>query len=98
EMFPSVAGPAVEVGVGVGVGVDVSVGVGVGVSVGVGVGVDIGVGVGVGIGGGCLQYLPPVFKTLLPSFPPHTIISLPVQIAVKEARPLGALVVLVVVQ
>src|SRR4030095_11409988 len=44
--------------------------------------------------GPAAQYLPPVFRPL----PPQTIISLPVQIAVKNARPDGALVVLVAVQ
>ena len=43
-------------------------------------------------------YLPPVFKTLVESNPPHTIISLPVQIAVCAVRPVGALAVLVAVQ
>jgi hypothetical protein len=44
-------------------------------------------------------YRPPVFKraTLLSS-PPHMIISLPVQIAVCESRPTGALAMLVAVQ
>ena len=67
-------------GVGVGV-VDVGVGVGV-VGVAVGVAVVEGVGVGVDVGG-CAQYLPPVFEGPVPlPSPPHTIISLPVQIAV----------------
>jgi hypothetical protein len=44
-------------------------------------------------------YLPPVFKKGLPSpFPPQTIISLPVQTAVCQYRPTGALVVVVAVQ
>jgi hypothetical protein len=43
-------------------------------------------------------YLPPVFKTVPPPNPPHTIISLPVQIAVCSIRAEGALVVLVAVQ
>jgi hypothetical protein len=48
-------------------------------------------------------YLPPVFNKYwlpLPStkYPPHAIISLPVQIAVWWNRPSGALVVLVAVQ
>jgi hypothetical protein len=41
-------------------------------------------------------YLPPVFKSLLPSYPPQTIISLSVQTAVCDSRPEGVLVVLVV--
>ena len=47
------------------------------------VGRGLGVGVGLGaIGGGSAQYLPPLFKALIPSgVPPHTIISLPVQTA-----------------
>ena len=57
-------------------------GVGVGLGVFVGVGVEVAVGVGVGVGGGPAQYLPPVFKKLLPSVPPQTIISLPVHTAV----------------
>jgi hypothetical protein len=43
-------------------------------------------------------YLPPVFKTLLPSYPPQTNISLPVHTAVCPYRAEGALVVLVGVQ
>jgi hypothetical protein len=43
------------------------------------------------------QYLPPVFKHLPPR-PPQTNISLPVQTAVCEVRPSGALVVLVCVR
>jgi hypothetical protein len=43
-------------------------------------------------------YLPPLFKLLMPSFPPQTIISLPVHTAVCISRPEGALVVLVAVQ
>ena len=39
-------------------------------------------------------YLPPVFKLPLPSYPPHTTISLPVHTAVCQYRPVGALVVL----
>jgi hypothetical protein len=42
-------------------------------------------------------YLPPVFRELVPLFPPHTIISLPVHTAV-ERRAVGALLVLVAVQ
>ena len=49
-------------------------------------------------GGGSAQYLPPVFKRLLPLLPPQTIISLPVQTAVCLSRAAGALVVLVAVQ
>ena len=63
-------------------GLGVGVGLGVFVGVGVGVGVEVAVGVGVGVGGGPAQYLPPVFKKLLPSVPPQTIISLPVHTAV----------------
>jgi hypothetical protein len=36
-------------------------------------------------------YLPPVLKSLLPSYPPQVIISLPLQIAVCERRAEGAL-------
>ena len=43
-------------------------------------------------------YLPPVLKRSNMSVPPHTIISLPVQIAVWESRASGALVVLVAAQ
>jgi hypothetical protein len=43
-------------------------------------------------------YLPPVFRKLLLSNPPQTIISFPVQTAVCRARREGALVVLVAVQ
>jgi hypothetical protein len=45
----------------------------------------------VGVG----PYLPPVFKMLVASLPPQTIISLPVQIAVCKYRAPGALLVLV---
>src|SRR6516162_4807421 len=46
-------------------------------SVGRGNGVGRGLGVGVGLGAGA-QYLPPVFRLLIPSgVPPQTIISLP---------------------
>ena len=82
-------GAGVGRGRGVGVhlpvhGVRVGAGVGVRVAVGVGVGVELGVAVGVGVGVApdCAQYLPPVFKELLPSNPPQTIISLPVHAAV----------------
>ena len=78
-----------------GVGVAVDEGVAVGVVVSVGVGVTDGVGVGVVP---CPQYLPPVFKTLMRSSPPQTIISLKVQTAVCKSRAEGALVVLVDVQ
>jgi hypothetical protein len=44
------------------------------------------------------SYLPPVFTSLFPSFPPQTIISVPVQTAVCRYRPTGALVVVVAVQ
>ena len=40
-------------------------------------------------------YLPPVFSEEVPSDPPQTIISVPVQTAVADPRPVGALVVLV---
>ncbi len=45
-------------------------------------------------------YLPPVFKywLLSTSYPPQTIISVPVQTAVCSFRPLGALLVLVAIQ
>jgi hypothetical protein len=43
-------------------------------------------------------YLPPVFKKLLPFYPPQTIISLPVQTAVWNPRAAGAPVVLMAVQ
>jgi hypothetical protein len=43
-------------------------------------------------------YLPPVFKTVPPPNPPHTIISLPVQIAVRLNRAAGELVELVALQ
>jgi hypothetical protein len=43
-------------------------------------------------------YLPPVFTSVLPSYPPQMIISLPAQIAVCWIRAEGALVVLVAVQ
>jgi len=83
--------------------VDVEVGVGVGVTVGVAVpaGVFVGVEVAVGVGDepdAAAQYLPPVFRTLLLSYPPQTIISVPVQTAVWDSRAAGALVVLVAIQ
>jgi hypothetical protein len=43
-------------------------------------------------------YLPPVFRLLLPLYPPQTIISLPVHTAIWLARASGAFVVLVAVQ
>ena len=43
-------------------------------------------------------YLPPVFKPVTSSVPPHTTISLPVHIAVGPHRAAGALVVLLAVQ
>jgi hypothetical protein len=42
-------------------------------------------------------YLPPVFKVIYPQTPPHTIISLPVQIALGLFLRNGALVMLVAV-
>jgi len=63
------------------VGIDVGVRVAVGVDVAVGVAVSVGVGVGVGAPD-CAQYLPPVFKFVISSVPPQTIISLPAQTAV----------------
>ena len=65
----------IAVGVVVAVGVAVAVADGVGVSVGVGV--AVAVGVGVGVAPDCAQYLPPVFKALVPLNPAQTIISLP---------------------
>lgn len=66
--------------------------------VAVGVGVDVAVAVGVGVGN-CAQYLPPEFKKIpLLSIPPHTIISLPLQMAVCKIRAAGALLVVVAVQ
>jgi hypothetical protein len=42
------------------------------------------------------SYVPPVFKSLTPLlYPPHTIISLPVQTAACRYRAAGAFVVLV---
>ena len=43
-------------------------------------------------------YFPPVLKTLLALYPPHTIISVPVHTAVCWARASGALVLVVGVQ
>ena len=68
---------------------------GVGRGRGVGVHREHGVGVGVACGA---QYLPPVLNKLIPSYPPHMIISVPVQTALCDSRPLGASVVLVGVQ
>jgi hypothetical protein len=48
----------------------------------------------VGVG----PYLPPLFRSMLPLYPPQTIISLPVQTAVCKYRAPGALLVLVAVQ
>ena len=48
--------------------------------------------------GGSAQYLPPVLNAREPVPPPQTIISLSIHTAVCECRPLGAWVVLVVVQ
>jgi len=73
---------------GLGVGSTLGVGEGLGVKVGVAVGVAVVVGVIVAVGVGvdapdCAQYFPPVLrKTTPPPYPPHTIISLPVQMAV----------------
>ena len=64
-----------------GVGVPVVVGVDDGVTDGSD-GVGVAVGVGVGVKPGCAQYLPPVFRSLLASYPPQMIIWLPVQTAV----------------
>ena len=66
---------------GVGVGLAVAVGVTVTVAVAVGVADGDGEAVGVGVGlGAVAQYLPPVWKALLPLYPPQTIISLPVPV------------------
>jgi hypothetical protein len=83
-------------GAGVALGFNVAVGVAVGLAVGVAVVVAVGVGVGVTLD--WAQYLPPVFKTLMRSSPPQTIISLKVQTAVCKSRAEGALVGLVAVQ
>lgn len=64
--------------------------------VGRGRGVTLGVGGGVPCGAAA-QYRPPVFRSL-PPYPPQTIIWLPVQTAVCESLPAGALVMLVAVQ
>jgi hypothetical protein len=66
--------------------------------VAVAVGLAVAVGVGVGGGPDCAQYLPPVFKSLVASSPPQTIISLPLQTAEWINRAEGALVVVVAVQ
>jgi hypothetical protein len=85
----------VGVTLGVAVGVAVAVVVGVGVAVAVGVAEAVAVGVGVGLSAAA-QYLPPVFSVMLgwwpascgravgvaATFPPQTIISLPVHTAV----------------
>jgi hypothetical protein len=71
------------------VGRDIVIGAGFGVGVGDGVGVVVK---------GSPQYLPPVSKVLIPSYPPQTIISVPVQVAVCTSRPIGALLVLIAVQ
>ena len=56
-------------------------------------------GVAVGVGPVCAQYFPPLLrKTTPPPYPPHTIISLPVQIAGRYVRPAGTLAMLVAVQ
>ena len=70
------------VGRTLGVGATLGVGEGLGVGVAVGVAVAVGDGVGVGVTPDWAQYLPPVFVKWEPSFPPHTIISLPVHTAV----------------
>ena len=66
---------------GAGVGVPVPVGVGDGVTDGSD-GVGDAVGVGVGVKPVCAQYLPPVFRIRLPSYPPQITIWLPVHTAV----------------
>ena len=93
-----VVGRGAGVGRGRGVGVCLGVAVGVGVGVGVIVGVTVGVGVGVGGEARLAMSLPRVSSWRLPSTPPQTIISLPVQTVVEEDRALGAFVVLVGVQ
>jgi hypothetical protein len=90
-------------GVGRSLGVSVGLGVKVGVAVGVPVAVAVGDAVAVAVGVGdepdaAAQYLPPVLRALLASYPPQTIISLPVQTAVWDSRAPGALVVLVAIQ
>ena len=74
----------VGAGLAVGVGEDVGVAVAVAVAVGVAVAVAVAVGVGVGVAPDRAQYLPPVARYVGNGawIPPHTIISLPVQIAV----------------
>jgi len=91
----------VEVAIGVGVGVEVAVAVGVGVVVVVAVAVAVGVGVGAGAP---TQYLAPVLRgpwePVLESlpYPPQTIISLPVEMAVCWYRAPGGLIRLVAIQ
>jgi hypothetical protein len=81
--FPCLYGRGGGVGRGLGVSAGLGVGEGLGVEVGVAVGLGVAVGVGVGVGPDCAQYFPPLLrKTTPPPYPPHTIISLPVQIAV----------------
>src|SRR5438309_1140569 len=72
-------GAAVGRGLGVGVGLGSVAGVGVVGGVGAAGAAAVVVGVRVAVAG---LYRPPVFKSLLPSFPPQTIISLPVHTAV----------------
>ena len=92
-------GVAVAVEVTVGVAEGVVLGVAVGVALAVVVGLAVGVGVAVGVGPDCAQYLPPSFKSPPGSLsPPQTIISVPVHTAVWLRRPMGAAVVLVVLQ
>ena len=61
-------------------------------------GAGVGRGLGDGTSLGDAQYLPPLSKAVTAEVPPQTIISLPVQIVVCEARASGALVVLVAAQ
>ena len=61
-------------------------------------GAGVGRGLGDGLSLGDAQYLPPLSKAVTAEKPPQTIISLPVQIVVCEARASGALVVLVAAQ
>jgi hypothetical protein len=60
------------------------------------------VGLAVGVGDGepdCAQYTPPLSDQLYKLIPPHTSISLPIQTAVCQSLPSGALpVVLVALQ
>jgi hypothetical protein len=86
-----VCGVGRGLGVAPGVVLGVGVGLGVGDTEGVGDTVGLGVGVGVGVEPPCAQYRPPVLVTP----PPHTIISVPLQIAVCESRGEGAVRVLV---